>query len=97
MLVLTRRLSERIFIEGGITIVVVELTGDHVRIGIDAPPEVEIMREEVAVSRRLSAEGGAIGPNEVKRRLARDREINKGRRCATCSRELIWCRCPPPV
>lgn len=48
MLVLSRHLSERIFIDNGrIKITIVEIRGDKVRIGIDAPPEVTIDREEV--------------------------------------------------
>ncbi len=47
MLVLSRKPGEKLVIAGGITITVVEVTGNRVRIGIDAPADVRIMREEL--------------------------------------------------
>lgn len=47
MLVLTRKLEESIVIGGNIRITVLQVQGDRVRIGISAPPEVRIDREEV--------------------------------------------------
>ncbi len=48
MLVLTRKLNQRIEIGGGIVVKLVEIRGDKVRLGITAPPGVTILREEVA-------------------------------------------------
>lgn len=48
MLVLTRKESERIRIGDDISIVVVELRGDRVRLGIEAPRAIPVHREEVA-------------------------------------------------
>lgn len=47
MLVLTRRTNESINIGGDIVITVLEVKGDQVRIGIRAPREVAVHREEV--------------------------------------------------
>lgn len=47
MLVLTRRLGETIVIEGGVSITVVAVQGDRVRIGVTAPRDMTIDREEV--------------------------------------------------
>jgi carbon storage regulator len=47
MLVLTRKLGEEIVIDGGIRITIVAVKGDRVRVGITAPPEVRVDREEV--------------------------------------------------
>lgn len=47
MLVLSRKKDERIIINDNITIVVVEVRGDKVRLGVDAPRHVSIHREEV--------------------------------------------------
>jgi carbon storage regulator len=48
MLVLSRRVGERILIGENITVTVVRIQPGSVRIGIDAPDDVEIMREEIA-------------------------------------------------
>jgi len=47
MLVLTRRVNERIVIGDDITVTVLEVRGDQVRIGIEAPRDVKVFREEV--------------------------------------------------
>jgi carbon storage regulator len=47
MLVLTRRENERIIIDGRITVTVVRVEGNKIRLGIEAPHEVPIMREEL--------------------------------------------------
>ena len=48
MLVVSRKKSERIIIGGGLVVItIVEVRGDKVRIGIDAPEEIRIDREEV--------------------------------------------------
>lgn len=48
MLVLTRKHGDRVVIDGGIRITVVELGNGRVRIGFTAPDEVNIWREEIA-------------------------------------------------
>ena len=47
MLVLARRVGESIIIEGGIEITVLSMEGNQVKIGIDAPKEVNIVRKEL--------------------------------------------------
>ncbi|GGI06659.1 carbon storage regulator CsrA [Egicoccus halophilus] len=47
MLVLSRRIGESIVIGNQVTITVLEVRGDQVRIGVDAPREVQVHREEV--------------------------------------------------
>jgi carbon storage regulator len=53
MLVLTRRVGEAIIIEGGIRVTVVSVQGEKVRVGIDAPPDVQVDRQEVHERRRV--------------------------------------------
>jgi len=48
MLILGRRVGDSILIEGGIRIVVVSCDRGGVRIGIEAPPELKILRGEIA-------------------------------------------------
>ena len=47
MLVLSRKKNESIVINDDITIVVVEMRGDKVRLGVEAPKEVPVHRNEV--------------------------------------------------
>ena len=47
MLVLSRRESERILLGDSIVVTVVRLGGDRVRLGIEAPQEVRVLREEL--------------------------------------------------
>jgi len=47
MLVLSRKKDESIVINNDITIVVVEIRGDKVRLGVEAPKEVPVHRQEV--------------------------------------------------
>ena len=47
MLVLNRRKGQKILIRDDITITVVEIRSDLVRLGIDAPREIPVHREEV--------------------------------------------------
>ena len=47
MLILTRRIGETLFIGDDITIKVVGINGNQVRIGIDASLDVQVMRSEL--------------------------------------------------
>lgn len=47
MLVLSRKRDESIVIAGNITVTVVDIRGDKVRLGISAPAEVPVHRREV--------------------------------------------------
>ncbi|MDP7204252.1 MAG: carbon storage regulator CsrA [Pirellulaceae bacterium] len=47
MLVLSRKKNESIVINNDITIVVVDIRGDKVRLGVEAPKEVPVHRREV--------------------------------------------------
>ena len=73
MLVLSRKRDEKIMIGGGITVVVIEVRGDKVRLGIDAPKGVTVYREEiyeaikqehVLAATRQAAGGTDSVPNE---------------------------------
>jgi carbon storage regulator CsrA len=48
MLVLTRKHQERIHVGDNITVTVVRIKGNTVRIGIEAPQDVRVMRGEIA-------------------------------------------------
>ena len=61
MLVLSRKKNESIVINNDITIVVVEIRGDKVRLGVEAPKEVPVHRREVydAIKRSEAAGQGS--------------------------------------
>jgi len=44
---LTRKVGEKILIDGGITVTITQVIGDRVRVGVEAPRDVKIMREEL--------------------------------------------------
>jgi carbon storage regulator len=48
MLVLSRKKNEKINIGNNVVVTVVEITGDKVRLGVDAPEAVQIVRTELA-------------------------------------------------
>ena len=56
MLVLSRKRNESIVIDGSIVITVVEIRGDKVRLGIVAPREVPIHRQEIFAAIAAEAE-----------------------------------------
>ncbi|MDR0465145.1 MAG: carbon storage regulator CsrA [Treponema sp.] len=47
MLILSRKINEKVIINDDITISIIEIRGDQVRIGIDAPKKVKVFRQEV--------------------------------------------------
>lgn len=55
MLVLTRLLNEKILIGENVTVQVMDIRGDKVRLGIEAPKDVPIDREEVRQEKELEA------------------------------------------
>lgn len=59
MLVLSRKRGESIRISNDIILQVVDIRGDRVRLGIEAPKEIPVHREEVyqAIQARLESEG----------------------------------------
>jgi carbon storage regulator len=73
VLVLTRKVGERILIGDDIVITVLDSRGDGVRIGIDAPRGVKIQREEVVravAEANVAAAAGADDDAEARLRAA---------------------------
>ena len=65
MLVLTRKLGESIAIDDHIRIVVVQIKGQQVRLGIQAPKETKIHREEVYLAIKEQNKQAAKSSAEV--------------------------------
>ena len=65
MLVLTRKLHECIAIDDHIKIVVVQIKGKQVRLGIQAPKETKIHREEVYDAIKTQNREAIKAPSEI--------------------------------
>ncbi len=63
MLVLSRKIDERIMIGDQISLLVVDIKGDKVRLGIEAPSDVAVHRKEVyeAIQRERALEIEVVG------------------------------------
>jgi len=59
MLILSRKCTQRIYIGDNIIVTVVEVRGEKVRIGIEAPAEVPVHREEIYKQIKESEKGDA--------------------------------------
>ena len=74
MLVLSRHRDESIIIGDNIVITVVDVRGDKVRLGIDAPTDIPVHRQEVydAIQRERQAGGnGSASPASQKQKHGR--------------------------
>jgi carbon storage regulator len=63
MLVLSRKESQRIRLGDSIVITIVKISGDKVRVGVDAPADVLVLRDELEV--RDPASRGPAGSDSV--------------------------------
>ncbi len=67
MLVLSRHRDESIMIGDDIVITVVDIRGDKVRLGIDAPQEIPVHRQEVYDAiKRENEKSSRLGPSETR-------------------------------
>ena len=68
MLILTRRVGERVVIGPDIAVEVIDVKGTQVRLEIDAHAEIEVHREEIAVG--IASERGTARAEAKARRRA---------------------------
>jgi carbon storage regulator len=71
VLVLSRRVGESIVIGNQVTVTVLEVRGDQVRVGVDAPRDVQVNREEVHRSLQEENRGAADSAERARRLVAR--------------------------
>ncbi|MCK9169355.1 MAG: carbon storage regulator CsrA [Treponema sp.] len=61
MLILSRKIDEQIKIGDNITITIIEVRGDQVKIGVEAPKSVKVFREEVFNAIQKENKAAAVG------------------------------------
>lgn len=64
MLVITRKTGEGLVVSDDIVIKVLDVGKDRVRIGIEAPKEVRIVREELYNTEKLNVEAATEAPSK---------------------------------
>lgn len=72
MLVLSRRKDESIVIDDNIVVTIIEIRGDKVRLGIQAPREIPVHRQEIYEAIQREREAAALVSGENVDRLATD-------------------------
>lgn len=72
MLVLSRKPNESIIIDGRITVSVLRVDGDTVRLGMDAPLEIPVLRKEIYEEIKSANQNaaGTVPPRPRKRKKA---------------------------
>jgi carbon storage regulator len=78
MLVLSRQRDESIIIGDNIVITIVDIRGDKVRLGIEAPTEITVHRQEVYEAiQRENSKANADGP-VLRRAVSKEKSCSKG-------------------
>jgi carbon storage regulator len=67
MLVLSRRVGESVTIGNDIVIKIVSVSGSQIRLGITAPREVRVLREEIFIAMQEENRAAANAPDSSKR------------------------------
>ena len=89
MLILTRRAGEAVRIGADIEVTVMAVNGSQVRIGINAPRDVAVDREEIAERKRRDREGSQAGAGATFKNGIKNPEIGSDKlRTATATKRL---------
>jgi len=81
MLVLSRKLGEKVVIGDNITLTVVEIDGNRVRLGLEAPDQVRILRSELCEWHDLPAKAS---PRHEANRLTRSDRASRVPEAVSC-------------
>lgn len=77
MLILSRNKGQKIMLSDDIVISIIEISGDQVRIGIEAPPHISIYREEIYKAIQEQNEMAATPLNDQVDQLLQQIPISK--------------------
>lgn len=67
MLILTRKAGEGLYVGDHIRITIVEIRGRQIRLGIEAPPDIVVLREEIYHRiREQNLQAAGVAPVDVK-------------------------------
>ncbi|ACV61584.1 carbon storage regulator, CsrA [Desulfofarcimen acetoxidans DSM 771] len=78
MLILTRKKNESIMLGEEIKITVLDIRGDSIKIGIEAPKELTVLRSELYQAVREENTRAALVKQSVLEQLRKLQEMNKG-------------------
>jgi len=86
MLVVTRKLEQSVLLSGGISVKILRISGGAVRIGIEAPDHIQIVRDEIAVldedgspdGRRFAGSKDAQEPAAIPRETDTKTNVTQG-------------------
>ncbi|MDC0948352.1 carbon storage regulator CsrA [Gammaproteobacteria bacterium] len=81
MLILTRRIGESLIIGDDVKITVLGVKGNQVRVGINAPKDLPVHREEIyqKIKQEQMLEQAGLSPEEIRKLRERDQEIDGNR------------------
>jgi carbon storage regulator len=65
MLILSRRKDESVIIDGRIEVAIVDIKGDQVKLGIKAPRDVKVFRQEVFLAIQAENKAAASAPVDL--------------------------------
>ena len=70
MLILSRKVGETVYLNEDIEIKIVEVSGDKVRLGIEAPKDVKVLRSELRQTMESNKKASeAVAPDAIKNML----------------------------
>ena len=99
MLVLTRKAKQQVQIGPHITVTILQVKGKTVRVGIEAPADVCVLRTEVAAKMPLDSTDPTV--RAARKKIAREKEISsaaknedKGGRATVSANGSLRCRAP---
>jgi len=77
MLILSRKIDEKIKIGDDITITLIDVHGDQVKIGVEAPKNVKVFRQEVFDAIQIENKAALVESKESENSLIAVRAISK--------------------